>query len=76
MRIGYSATLGYARVDVDVARLVALAAQEFSTLGANVEEIDLKLDDPINIMQPLRPAAGFTLCLRYNSRWASSLPRS
>ncbi len=53
LRIGYSATLGYARVDVDVARLVALAAHEFSTLGANVEEIDLKLDDPINIMQPL-----------------------
>ena len=53
LRIGYSAALGYAKVDADVAQVVAQAVQEFSTFGANVEEIDLKLDDPIDIMQPL-----------------------
>ncbi len=53
LRIGYSPTLGYAKVDADVARLVALAANEFTRLGANVEALDLKLDDPIAIMQPL-----------------------
>jgi aspartyl-tRNA(Asn)/glutamyl-tRNA(Gln) amidotransferase subunit A len=53
LRIGYSATLGYARVDADVATLAEQGANAFSTLGAQVEAVDLKLDDPINIMQPL-----------------------
>ena len=53
LRIGVSPTLGYAKVDAEVARLVALAANEFTQLGANVEELDLQFDDPISIMQPL-----------------------
>lgn len=53
LRIGYSPTLGYAKVDAEVARVVALAVDEFTQLGAHVEELDLKLEDPIAIMQPL-----------------------
>jgi aspartyl-tRNA(Asn)/glutamyl-tRNA(Gln) amidotransferase subunit A len=53
LRIGYSRTLGYARVDPDVAEKVERGARLFEGLGATVEDIDLKLDDPIAIMQPL-----------------------
>ena len=53
LRIGYSPTLGYAKVDADVANLAKRAVNEFTALGADVEEIDLKLDDPISIMQPM-----------------------
>jgi aspartyl-tRNA(Asn)/glutamyl-tRNA(Gln) amidotransferase subunit A len=52
-RIGYSKTLGYANVDPEVATLVDKGARAFESLGASVEEIDLELDDPISIMQPL-----------------------
>jgi aspartyl-tRNA(Asn)/glutamyl-tRNA(Gln) amidotransferase subunit A len=53
LRIGFSPTLGYAKVDTEVAKLVERAVNEFTQLGAHVEAIDLKLDDPIAIMQPL-----------------------
>ena len=53
LRIAYSRTLGYARVDADVAQRVKHGARLFESLGARVEEVDLKLDDPIDIMQPL-----------------------
>ena len=52
-RIGYSKTLGYAKVDEEVAALVDQGARQFEALGAIVEEIDLELEDPISIMQPL-----------------------
>jgi aspartyl-tRNA(Asn)/glutamyl-tRNA(Gln) amidotransferase subunit A len=52
-RIAYSSTLSYARVDPEVAALVDKAVQRFETLGARVEELDLALEDPISIMQPL-----------------------
>ncbi len=53
MRIGYSRTLGYARVDPEVAELVDRGARRFEALGAQVEELDLALEDPISIMRPL-----------------------
>ncbi|HKB83694.1 MAG TPA: amidase [Burkholderiales bacterium] len=53
LRIAYSRTLGYARVDPDVAGTVEQGARLFESLGATVEDIDLRLDDPIEIMQPL-----------------------
>jgi aspartyl-tRNA(Asn)/glutamyl-tRNA(Gln) amidotransferase subunit A len=53
LRIAYSRTLGYARVHPDVAAKVEHGARLFESLGARVEDIDLKLDDPIEIMQPL-----------------------
>ncbi len=52
-RIGYSRTLGYARVDPEVAALVDEAVRQFEALGAQVDELDLALEDPISIMQPM-----------------------
>jgi aspartyl-tRNA(Asn)/glutamyl-tRNA(Gln) amidotransferase subunit A len=53
LRIAYSRTLGYARVDPEVAEKVEHGARLLESLGARVEEVDLRLDDPIEIMQPL-----------------------
>jgi aspartyl-tRNA(Asn)/glutamyl-tRNA(Gln) amidotransferase subunit A len=53
MRIAYSRTLGYATVDTAAAALVDTAVARLEQLGAHVEEIDLSLDDPIEIMRPL-----------------------
>lgn len=53
MRIAYSRTLGYARVDHEVADIVDRAVGEFESFGARVEEIDFAMSDPIDIMAPL-----------------------
>ncbi|MFN0317473.1 MAG: amidase [Burkholderiales bacterium] len=53
LRIAYSRTLGYAKVDAEVARLVDEAITVLARLGAHVEDADLALNDPIEIMQPL-----------------------
>jgi aspartyl-tRNA(Asn)/glutamyl-tRNA(Gln) amidotransferase subunit A len=53
LRIGYSRTLGYANVDPEVASLVDQGVRRFEALGAEVEALDLALEDPIAIMQPL-----------------------
>jgi aspartyl-tRNA(Asn)/glutamyl-tRNA(Gln) amidotransferase subunit A len=53
LRIGYSRTLGYARVDPEVAALVDQGARKLEALGAQVDDIDVALEDPIVIMQPL-----------------------
>lgn len=44
-RIAYSATLGYAEVDPDVAALVRKAAMRFGELGAHVEEAQPRFED-------------------------------
>jgi len=53
LRIGYSRTLGYANVNPEVAKLVDQGVRHLEALGARVEELDLVLEDPISIMQPL-----------------------
>lgn len=53
MRVAFSPTLGYARVDPEVAACVARGVAELESLGARVETLDLALDDPIDIMRPL-----------------------
>ncbi len=52
-----AATLGYAKVDPEVAACVDRAVAMLASLGAHVDEIDLALDDPIEIMQPLSVVA-------------------
>lgn len=52
-RIAYSRTLGYANVDPAVAAAVESALLTFEKLGARVEPVDLRLTDPIEMMQPL-----------------------
>ncbi|HEX7251091.1 MAG TPA: amidase [Burkholderiales bacterium] len=45
LRIAYSANLGYAKVDREIASLVKQAARVFEDLGAKVEEADPGFDD-------------------------------
>ena len=45
-RIAYSPTLGYARVDPEIATIAAESAQRFEALGANVEEIEAIFPSP------------------------------
>ncbi|HET9736121.1 MAG TPA: amidase [Burkholderiales bacterium] len=45
LRIAYSANLGYAKVDREIAALVKQAARVFEDLGAKVEEADPGFDD-------------------------------
>lgn len=53
VRIAFSPTLGYARVEPEVAAEVRLAAQRLESLGAVVEEVDPELDSPISIFNTL-----------------------
>lgn len=52
-RIAYSRSLGYAKVEPEVAARVDEAVAVLAKLGAQVEQIDLALEDPIGVMQPL-----------------------
>ncbi|WP_085944865.1 amidase [Actinoalloteichus spitiensis] len=47
LRIAFSPTLGYVRVDPEVSALVAAAARVFEELGAEVEEVDPGFTDPV-----------------------------
>jgi len=46
LRVGWSQDLGYARVEPEVARLAAQAAQAFEQLGCHVEEARVGFEDP------------------------------
>ncbi|HZR70282.1 MAG TPA: amidase [Burkholderiales bacterium] len=46
LRVAYSADLGYARVDPEIARIARAAVRTFERLGAIVEERDPGFDDP------------------------------
>ena len=50
LRIAYSPTLGYAKVDPEVADVVAAAVRGFEGLGAEVEEVAHLFDDPLETM--------------------------
>jgi aspartyl-tRNA(Asn)/glutamyl-tRNA(Gln) amidotransferase subunit A len=45
-RIAYAPTLGYAKVDREIAAATAEAARQFEALGATVEQIDKVFDSP------------------------------
>ena len=50
LRIAYSRTLGYARPDAEVVRIVDAAAKQFETLGCHVEQVEQVFDrDPVDI---------------------------
>ncbi|MER9216296.1 amidase [Mesorhizobium sp. M0663] len=48
LKIAYSPTLGYAKVDAEVAEVVAEAALHFEQLGAVVEEATPKIENPLH----------------------------
>jgi aspartyl-tRNA(Asn)/glutamyl-tRNA(Gln) amidotransferase subunit A len=49
LRVAYSATLGYAKVDEEVAAAVEAAIHDLEALGAHVEPIDPGFADPLEI---------------------------
>jgi aspartyl-tRNA(Asn)/glutamyl-tRNA(Gln) amidotransferase subunit A len=61
-RIAFSPTLGYARVDPEIAAAVAKAARQFEALGAIVEEVDAIFPSPREAIFTLW-AAGAALIL-------------
>jgi aspartyl-tRNA(Asn)/glutamyl-tRNA(Gln) amidotransferase subunit A len=51
LKIAYSATLGYANVDAEVAELVADAVTVFTALGAHVEARDPGFENPQDVFE-------------------------
>lgn len=49
LRIAYSPTLGYAKVDPEIAAAVDAAAKQMAALGAIVEQVDPGFADPVDI---------------------------
>ncbi|MBV9814389.1 MAG: amidase [Alphaproteobacteria bacterium] len=62
-RIAYSPTLGYAKVDPEIAAAIATAARHFEMLGAAVEQIDAIFESPREALYTLW-AAGAAKLLR------------
>jgi aspartyl-tRNA(Asn)/glutamyl-tRNA(Gln) amidotransferase subunit A len=48
-RVAYSETLGYARVEPEIAEIAASAARRFEELGAHVELLPAPFDDPTEV---------------------------
>jgi aspartyl-tRNA(Asn)/glutamyl-tRNA(Gln) amidotransferase subunit A len=61
LRIAFSPTLGYARVDAEVAAAVAAAVKAFDALGSHVEQVDPGFDDPIEITTGLWYVSAWTV---------------
>jgi aspartyl-tRNA(Asn)/glutamyl-tRNA(Gln) amidotransferase subunit A len=53
LRIAFSPTLGFARVDPEVGRIVAAAAATFEALGARVELVERVMDDPTDMFRAI-----------------------
>ena len=49
LKIAYSPTLGFARVDPEIAAAVAVAVKQFAALGAIVEQVDPGFSDPVEM---------------------------
>jgi len=60
LRIAWSADLGYAGVDPEVARIAGEAAQVFQELGAVVEEPQLVIEDPFPAFWDAFATAAYT----------------
>ena len=60
VRIGWSADLGYAGVDPEVVALTEASAKSFATLGANIEEVNLLLEDPFEAFYDVFSTATYT----------------
>jgi aspartyl-tRNA(Asn)/glutamyl-tRNA(Gln) amidotransferase subunit A len=51
LRVAYSPTLGYAKVQPEVAALVTKAVAQLQSLGARVEELERPFEDPTDIFR-------------------------
>jgi len=61
LRVAYSRTLGYARVDPEVGAAVDVAVGELDSLGAVVEAVDPGFEDPLEITTGLWFTGAWTL---------------
>jgi aspartyl-tRNA(Asn)/glutamyl-tRNA(Gln) amidotransferase subunit A len=68
MRIAFSPTLGYARVDPAVAECVREAAKRLESLGAEVEEVDPGFESPIRIFNTLWFTASLAVYREHSER--------
>ncbi|MCC5881531.1 MAG: amidase [Halomonas sp.] len=68
MRIAFSPTLGYARVEPEVAECVRQAARRLESLGAEVEEIDPGFELPIRIFNTLWFTASLAMYREHSER--------
>lgn len=66
MRIAYSPTFGYAKVQPDIAETVAAAVRVFASLGAEIEQIDAPFPNPTPAFRTLF-AAGLAHAARHMS---------
>jgi len=66
-RIAYSPTLGYAKVDPEIAEAAAEAARQFEALGAVVEEIDQIFESPRESLFTLWAAGAAKLLAGFSS---------
>jgi aspartyl-tRNA(Asn)/glutamyl-tRNA(Gln) amidotransferase subunit A len=64
-RLAYSPTLGYARVDPEIAAAVAAAVRQFEALGAVVDEIETIFPSPREALFTLWAAGAATLLRGY-----------
>ncbi|QDO98363.1 amidase [Ferrovibrio terrae] len=49
LKIAYSPTLGFAKVDPEILAAVDVAAKQFAALGATVEQVDPGFSDPLEV---------------------------
>jgi aspartyl-tRNA(Asn)/glutamyl-tRNA(Gln) amidotransferase subunit A len=66
-RIAYSPTLGYAKVDSEIADAVTKAVRQFETLGAIVEEVDTIFPSPREALLTLWAAGAAKLLVGYSA---------
>jgi aspartyl-tRNA(Asn)/glutamyl-tRNA(Gln) amidotransferase subunit A len=53
LRVAYSPTLGFAKIDPEIATIVAKAATKFQELGATVEEVECVHESPAEMLYTL-----------------------
>jgi aspartyl-tRNA(Asn)/glutamyl-tRNA(Gln) amidotransferase subunit A len=64
-RIAYSPTLGYAKVDAEIAAAVAAAVRQFEAMGASVEEVETIFPSPRDALFTLWAAGAAKLLRAY-----------
>ena len=60
MRLAWSSDYGFAAVDPEVVNITKRSAEQFSGLGANVEDAGLKLEDPFDVFWDVFATAAYT----------------
>lgn len=73
LKIAFSPTLGYAKVDPEVSRLVADAARKMESLGAIVEEVDPGFQSPRDALVVLWKAGAANIIANFTAEQMNML---